>query len=105
MTAGPRSGASRADDPMVRREVVFSGRVQGVGFRATFRRHAEDSGVRGWVLNEPDGRVRAHLLGPAPAVDRVILRARDSFGSGIEDIVEVEPTTLEEFRSFRIVRN
>ena len=105
MTAIPRSGSSRAADPVVRREVVFSGRVQGVGFRATFQRHAEDAAVRGWVRNEPDGTVRAHLLGPAQAVDRVILRVRGSFGSSIGDIVEVEPDSLEEFRSFRIVRN
>ena len=105
MTDGPPPGSSPPADSVVRREVVFSGRVQGVGFRATLRRLAEDAAIRGWVRNEPDGTVRAHLLGTARAMDRAIRRVRDSFGSGILDIVEVEPSSLEEFRSFRIVRN
>ena len=39
-------------------ELVFHGRVQGVGFRARTRDLAERHGIEGWVRNEPDGTVR-----------------------------------------------
>lgn len=42
---------------MIRREVRYQGRVQGVGFRATCRDIARGYRVAGWVRNEPDGSV------------------------------------------------
>ena len=53
-------------------DVVVTGRVQGVFFRASMREHAELLGVAGWVRNEPDGSVRAHLEGEADAVDSLV---------------------------------
>lgn len=50
-------------------DLVVKGRVQGVFFRASMREQAERLGVSGWVSNEPDGSVRAHLEGPEDAVD------------------------------------
>ena len=55
---------------MVRYRVLISGRVQGVFFRDTCRRLAEQHGVTGWVRNLPDGRVEALAEGDADAVDR-----------------------------------
>ena len=52
----------------VRRRVVVSGRVQGVGFRAATRAKAEACGVAGWVRNRPDGSVAAAFEGDAEAV-------------------------------------
>lgn len=42
---------------MIRAEVRFTGRVQGVGFRATARSIANQFQITGWVRNEPDGSV------------------------------------------------
>ena len=39
--------------------IVFSGRVQGVGFRAHVKRLADSMGVKGTVENLDDGTVRA----------------------------------------------
>lgn len=61
-------------ETVVRVRVVFTGRVQGVGFRASCRAVAEAEGVCGWVRNEADGTVRAEFEGPAGAVDRVLGR-------------------------------
>ncbi len=37
--------------------VLYSGRVQGVGFRYTAENIASKHKIRGWVKNLPDGRV------------------------------------------------
>ena len=57
---------------MVRYRVLISGRVQGVFFRDTCRRLAEQHGVTGWVRNLPDGRVEAVFEGPAEGVRRLV---------------------------------
>jgi acylphosphatase len=57
---------------VVRYHVLVSGRVQGVFFRDTCRRIAEEHGVAGWVRNLPDGRVEAVFEGPADAVGYLV---------------------------------
>lgn len=49
--------------PVVRRGFLFSGRVQGVGFRIEMCLLADKLGLTGWVQNLPDGRVRAQVQG------------------------------------------
>ena len=58
--------------------VRVSGRVQGVGFRAWAQEEARRHGLAGWVRNDPDGAVTAHLEGPAAAVDAML----DALGAG-----------------------
>ncbi len=41
-------------------EILISGKVQRVGYRACVRRIAMDLHVTGTVVNLPDGRVRIH---------------------------------------------
>ena len=53
---------------MQRLQVRFTGRVQGVGFRATTAHIAASHAVTGWVSNEPDGTVSAQVQGEAPVV-------------------------------------
>lgn len=46
-----------------RAHVIFSGRVQGVFFRANTERKAVELGVYGWVKNLPDRSVEAVFEG------------------------------------------
>ncbi len=46
-----------------RMQVIFSGRVQGVGFRYTVCRVAEAFAVTGYVRNLPDGNVEVMTEG------------------------------------------
>lgn len=46
------------DDERYSEEVLFSGRVQGVGFRYSTYETAREFSVSGTVENLPDGRVR-----------------------------------------------
>ncbi len=61
---------------MVRYRVLVTGQVQGVFFRDTCRRLAQECGVGGWVRNLPDGRVEAVFEGPARDVQRLVDWAR-----------------------------
>jgi acylphosphatase len=45
------------------KQVVFSGDVQGVGFRFTTNRLAKRYGLTGWVRNLEDGKVELVMQG------------------------------------------
>ncbi|HZM33410.1 MAG TPA: acylphosphatase [Burkholderiales bacterium] len=60
----------------VTRQIRVSGRVQGVGFRASLRHEARKAGVTGWVRNRADGTVEALLHGAPHAVAAVIAWTR-----------------------------
>lgn len=47
---------------------VVSGRVQGVGFRESTRRKAEQLRLNGWVMNRPDGAVEGLVCGTTEAL-------------------------------------
>jgi acylphosphatase len=53
-------------------DLVVTGHVQGVFFRASMQEQAEHLGVTGWARNEPDGSLHAHLEGPAEAVEDLV---------------------------------
>ncbi len=56
----------------VRKRVVVSGRVQGVFFRDSCRRRAQQQGVTGWVANTSEGDVEATFEGDEASVDRMV---------------------------------
>ena len=68
--------------------VVVSGEVQGVFFRDSTRRTAKEHGVTGWVRNDPEGTLTAHLEGPEDGVDAVIgwMRAGGPPAARVRDV-------------------
>ena len=56
---------------MIAKQVFFSGRVQGVGFRWFTHDVAAREGVHGWVRNLADGSVEVVAEGDHESVDRV----------------------------------
>lgn len=56
----------------VTKHLLFTGNVQGVGFRAYTRRAARTAGVTGWIRNLTDGRVEVLLQGDSERIDGVI---------------------------------
>ena len=85
----------------VRRRVVVRGDVQGVFFRDSTRREAEQRGVAGWVENRADGAVEALFEGSPADVEALIEFCRSGPPQAEVRDVEVseeEPTDLEGFR-------
>jgi acylphosphatase len=81
----------------VRRRVVVSGRVQGVGFRAAVSRHARTRGVAGWVRNLPTGEVEAVFEGDEAAVERMVRFCGDGpRGAVVDDVDVVEESPVGE---------
>jgi acylphosphatase len=86
----------------VKAHVFFSGRVQGVFFRAFTRDNARKLGVRGWVRNLPDGRVEAVFEGPKDKVEKLIYLCRYEHPHARVDDVEIEYGEPEGYSDFRI---
>lgn len=55
-------------------QILVSGRVQGVGYRAWVLKNAQEIGLAGWVRNLSDGRVEAEFEGAPEDVSRMIQR-------------------------------
>jgi acylphosphatase len=82
-------------------DLVVTGRVQGVFFRDSMREQAERLGIAGWVSNEPDGSVHAHLEGPAEAVDALAAWCADGPSQASVDEVRRTDGELTGARGFR----
>ena len=84
-------------------QVVITGRVQGVGFRASCQRQAAALGLTGWVSNRWDGAVEALFEGEAAAVDAMLDWCREgppmAYVSGVE--ISIPPDAPLE-RGFRV---
>jgi acylphosphatase len=85
-----------------RREVLFSGRVQGVGFRYTARGIAERFAVVGYVRNLPDGRVQLVAEGAAGEVDRFIQALSDEMDRHISHVEATRSAASGEFADFSV---
>jgi acylphosphatase len=55
----------------------FTGKVQGVYFRDFTCRYSDELGVKGWVMNCPDGTVQAVFEGEESDIIEVIRRLRE----------------------------
>ena len=57
---------------MIREQIVFTGQVQGVGFRWRARQAANLYGCTGWCRNNWDGSVTMEIQGEEESIDKVI---------------------------------
>ena len=88
----------------IRRYVVVHGRVQGVWFRESARRRAEELGVAGWVRNRPDGAVEAELEGAVEDVEILVGWFGHGPAAARVERVEVEELTPTGERGFALRR-
>ena len=81
--------------------ITFTGRVQGVGFRATVRDLARDLHLVGFVRNEPDGSVYLEAQGQESLLEQLthqVTAARSSFIHSSSQVILPESSTETSFR-------
>jgi len=85
-----------------RRTVLFTGHVQGVGFRYTARRLASHHPVSGYVRNLATGQVELVVEAEPEAIDRFVSDVRRSMGDSITKVQSSTGPAQGEFQGFEI---
>ena len=70
----------------IRQHIVFTGWVQGVGFRYRARHAADMYGATGWVRNDPGGSVTMEIQGTEEQISKVIIAIERGTYIRIEDM-------------------
>lgn len=83
--------------------IMFSGKVQHVGFRYTALYLARSLYLTGWVRNLPDGRVEMEAQGKTACLRQFLIRLKSQPHMHIEstDICVVEEVRFD--RHFRVL--
>lgn len=89
---------------MQRRIVTYSGRVQGVGFRATASVTAGRYDVTGWVRNEPDGTVRLEVQGRTEEVEAMLRTLAARMHGHVTGVRTEEGTVVPDESGFGVRR-
>jgi len=87
---------------MVRYRVLISGHVQGVFFRGSCQRMAEQHGVSGWVRNRADGSVEAVFEGSDEKVGHLVEWSRHGPRSAVVKDIRVEREQPEGISGFEV---
>jgi len=95
---------------MVAKHIIFTGHVQGVGFRYTAHRIASRYQLTGFVRNLYDGNVEMLAQGSGQDIDNCIQDIKNSFAGYIrETIINEIPAdpmdsagSPQEYKDFRI---
>ena len=85
-----------------RAEVVFSGTVQGVGFRYTAASEARGFNVTGYVRNQPDGRVHLVAEGAREEVDKFVAAVKSRMSHFIREAEVKSMPATGEFVGFSV---
>lgn len=89
---------------MTAKQVIFEGRVQGVGFRYTVKDLSRGFDVCGWVKNLPDGSVELQVMGEPDDVDDFIkeIVEESSVAHHVKNLITTKIPLLENCSGFRI---
>ncbi|MCW8130543.1 MAG: acylphosphatase [Planctomycetota bacterium] len=82
--------------------VYLSGRVQGVGMRATVTDLALARGIAGWVRNLSDGRVEILAEGAKPTLEAWLAALERQMGRNIEEMQKAYEPADGSLKGFRI---
>ncbi|MDT8358151.1 MAG: acylphosphatase [Methanomicrobiaceae archaeon] len=85
-------------------EILVSGRVQKVGFRACIRKIASNLGINGTVSNMEDGRVRIIAAGETVILEKFLSMIYGCPRATIRDL-KVAWLEKKDFEGFSILRN
>jgi acylphosphatase len=85
-----------------RRQIFYSGNVQGVGFRFTTHRIAQDFEVTGYVRNLPDRRVELVVEGSEQQIENFLASIASHMSDQIRSVKCDTRPANNHFKSFEI---
>lgn len=92
-------------EDLARLNLVITGDVQGVFYRASTLEKAQSLSLTGWVKNLPDGCVELTAEGPRYALDQLMQWCRRGPPAAqVEDVSARWSDNRDEFKTFMIVR-
>jgi len=97
-----RVSPTKVMDQPQRVRVLYTGSVQGVGFRFVAERAALHAGVTGFVKNLPDGKVEVVCEGPKRQLEEFLKDVRENMYGYISDSAAEWTRARGEFASFEI---
>lgn len=83
--------------------MIYSGNVQGVGFRATTARLASHYSVAGTVKNLTNGNVELQVEGESGEVDAFLRQVQETMKSYIHGVKGEEISATQNFQGFEII--
>ena len=90
----------------MKKHIVITGKVQGVGFRYWLYKAAVRNNINGWVKNKISGEVEALLIGNAVKIDNLIKLCEKGPPSSKVTKVEVQNYKKEYLKkSFEIINS
>ena len=90
----------------MKKHIVITGRVQGVGFRYWLCKAAVRNNINGWVKNKISGEVEALLIGNDVEIDNLIKLCEKGPPSSKVTKIEVQNYQKEFLKkSFDIINN
>lgn len=81
---------------MTAKQIFYTGRVQGVGFRFSVKQLAKGFEVQGWVKNLTDGRVELQIMAENEELEEFIEEIQDSHLGGFIKESEIHSISLLE---------
>lgn len=89
---------------MVRYKIIFSGYVQGVGFRWRVKHCADMYGVTGYVKNLPDTSVLCEMQGEEEEIQKAVETSQMSGFAEVTSIEKKKIPIIEREYGFEILR-
>ena len=90
----------------MKKNIVITGKVQGVGFRHWLYKAAVQKKINGWVKNNISGEVEALLIGNAVKIDNLIKLCEKGPPSSKVTKVEIQNYKKEYLKkSFEIINS
>ncbi len=86
----------------VRRRMILSGSVQGVGLRYHTRYAANMLDLTGWVENQWDGTVVLEAQGSPEAVEQLLPMIQQGSFISIDDVICTNEPLVENERGFKV---
>ncbi|TJZ60492.1 acylphosphatase [Sphingobacterium olei] len=84
--------------------IIITGKVQGVYFRATTKAVADQLGVKGFVMNQPDGKVYIEAEGDDFALESLVEFCREGPDRAEVEHVVCEESAVRGFTNFEVLK-